>query len=545
MKDVKKVVRKYQLIKLLVIAGIIILFAAMIYDRVTDDKDYRSAVSGIEVEEVSADEIALAVISPETFSPLKSDSADVQYIGRLIYSSLFTFDADMTPVPDLASETELNGNVLSIRLKDAEWKDGSYLDAEDVIFSFERIRQIGKKGPYYESTGRIESISGTGENVNVTFKAADDISLSSLAFPVVNSSEYSEDVEKDNTSIPEGTGKYRVDSYERGKEIKLVPNDSYYGEKPKSSLTVSVRKSTSRFETLVETGNISALLDREESGSEQIVDEGVKIYEFPGNQLEFAAFNLKKDFTDNPYFRKAVAYSIDRSGINRECYYRNLKSDGSIYIPGYLGAEYDSIYEEDTDKASEMLEKAGFSDRNRDGDLEDEKGKEVEIQILVRADDERRNAAADMIKDTLEEMGIKVSIKKAADAEYMAELEKGEFHILIGGMATDESMDFRELLSSDGGMNYTGLADKDLDAALDRFMSTADNNEKKAACEEVMKIMESDMAMYCFGYEQYRLITSSVLKGEPEPSYYSPYNGIESWYSIYRKVIVEEPEVKK
>lgn len=544
MKDVKKTVKKYQITKIIIFVVVLAVIAYIIYDRLFVEEDYKQAVSHTQVEKIEKNEVVISMLPPKTFSPITSTSADVQYIGRLLYSRLFKYDENMTPTEDLVEKYDFRGRDMDLTLKDAQWHKGGAVTAEDIIFTVDEIKKYGKKGPYFDKVDKIDHISGSGRNVTITFKDSSDISCAYLSFPIVSKETYKDEFSKDNSTIPQGSGMYLVKKYNRGKEIQCMANSSYYGNKPESSLLIKIQKKSSEFATLVETSNISAYFTDNIKTETDITKENMKIIKFPGNSLEFIGFNFENSVMKNGYLRKALVYAMDMDEIREDYYYNSLIKTDSLYIPGYLQADKIKDYQEEFEKSTEYLEKAGIKDYDGDGDKELSKGKTLSLRILVNKEKKERVYTAEGLVDDLDSIGINAEIIEATPQAYMDKLKKGQFDIFVGGMNVDETMDFRSLLRTGGELNYTGFSDKELDEKLDTFMSGNTNESNRAIVSDIKKIVHDKIPYYCIGYKKFDIIKAPALRGEISPNFVNPYAGIETWTCIYEKVKMEEVETK-
>lgn len=545
MKDIKKTIKKYQFTKIIIFAIVLTLGAYIVYDRLLVEEDYQQAISHTKVEKITKDEVIISMLSPKTFCPISSTSADVQYISRLIYSRLFTFDENMSPKEDLVEKYSFSGKDIDITLKDAQWHEGGKVTAEDIIFTIEEIKKYGKKGPYFEKVDKIDDASGSGQHLTITFKDANDISTAYLSFPIISKKTYESEMAEDNTEIPQGSGMYKVEKYDMAKEIKCIPNPNFYGEKAKSLLSVKIQKKSSEFSTLVETSNISVYFTNNIKTETEITKENMKIITFPGNSLEFIGFNFKNSIMENGYLRKALVYAMDMNDIRQDYYYNSLIKTDSFFIPKYLETETTKGYQEDFEEANKYLNKANIKDYDGDGYKEVSKGEKISLRILVDKGKKERVETANGLVDAFEDIGIDAEVIAASSANYMDKLKNSQYDLFVGGMTIDETMDFRPLLKTDGRLNYTGFSNQELDEKLDAFMSGNTNEENKEIVSSIKDILHQKIPYYCIGYKKFDVIKAPALEGEIEPNFVNPYGGIENWYCVYEKVQKEETEQQK
>lgn len=112
--------------------------------------------------------------------------------------------------------SKAEGNTYLIKLReDVKWHNGTDFVAEDVIFTIDRIKDLGEKSIYYENVANIE----TAENLSPTLiklqlKEEQPFFEYNLTFPIISSSLFAlEDIENtEKNNIPMGTRKIQSKS---------------------------------------------------------------------------------------------------------------------------------------------------------------------------------------------------------------------------------------------------------------------------------------------------------------------------------------------
>lgn len=527
---------------------VIIIFAVVGIKGCNDDKQVENAINNVTIEKNKVNEVVLSMEPAKTLNPLVSTDEDVFYISKLIYSSLFTFDENMKPIGDLAKSYSFSGDTLTIKLNSAKWHDGKSVDADDVAFTFDAIKAIGKDGGYYEKIDKIESVSGSGSNLKVTFKDSSDMSLSYLSFPILPEHKFDStyDLKSDTEDFkPVGSGMFKFKSYDATKEMKLSKNENYYGEKAVSDLRIRVVKASSNKTKMAETSNITVFFDKRANREAKITKKDIKIKNFVSNQLEYIGFNFNNELLTNKNLRKAIAYGLDVDKIIEENYYNSLKQSDSLYYPEYLGStKLDKPYEYSIDDASKLLKDEKFADENDDKILDSEDGKALKFKLIVNKNNKNRVGVAEELKDSLKSLGIDIEISQLDTKAYQNALKKGNFDLYIGGMILDESMDMRNLLKSDGEFNYTKYTDEKVDGYLDDLFSGNTDEENLETVNKLKEYLNEELPYYCIGYKTYGIVKSPVFNGDLTPNFVNPYSGINSWYCEYEKRVEDDTEVE-
>lgn len=128
--------------------------------------------------------------------------------------------------------------------------------------------------------------------------------------------------------------------------------------------------------------------------------------------------------------RKAIASAIDTKEIIESAYYKNGISNETIYYPDFLGVSTTKThYTFDIVKAKELLQAAGYYDRDGDGLAENLSNQSIVINILVNSEDQSRMAAAQIMKEGLDQLPIQTNIVSKDWSSYNADLASGNFDL--------------------------------------------------------------------------------------------------------------------
>ncbi|MEG0576077.1 MAG: ABC transporter substrate-binding protein [Anaerovoracaceae bacterium] len=528
--------------KLLVI--FIMVFAVLF----TSCGDKKVSINDKKVEIKEQNKIELSMNPIKTLNPLVSLDKDVYYLSKLIYEGLFTFDKDYTPVKSLARNYAFDRSTGAINVdltKRIKWHDGEDFTSNDVVFTINAIKAIGVAGPYYEKVNKIYSVKKRGTyGVRIDFKDKNDMSLDLLSFPILPAHKfngaYSVSSQREGFK-PVGTGLYKYKSYSYAKSLKLVPNENYRNEKARSSINVNVVSSDKHLVKLVESSNISALIDSSLGRETKIEKKGVKIKDFISNEMDFIGFNFKKEEMQKKSLRTAIAYATDSKSIIEESYLNSGAISDSLYPPSYLGSKKRSqTYKFSLEKAAKVLKKAGYEDIDQDGVIENLDKNNVVINILVNSDRPVRVKVAEDIKANLEDLDMQVNVIAVPEKAYLSSLKGGKYDIFVGGMEFDEGFDLRSLLDKEAINNYTGYVNAELSENLTKLKSgdTPENNIETV--NRIKEILDNDLPYYCVCYRTIGFIKAPTLEGEIDPTFNNIYNGINNWYSRLEKTIVEE-----
>lgn len=538
---------KKRLLKLVIILLIIVISVFAFFKECSKKNSLESSTTHYTIEKNEKKEVLLAVQPISTLNPIISKSETVRQISNLVYSSLVTFDENMTPKYDVIEKITFDGDKAHITLKDIKFTDGKALTAEDVEFTVQAIKTYGENSPYYAKADKIKSVSGTGTSLTITFKDDNDMLLSYLAFPILPNHQYNgvSDLIRQNDMNFEvvGSGIYKVSKVEASEGVSLITNSDYYGDKATNSIKINfVNDNIAKYRS-VESSNVTVLYTTDESPSINIQKKDIKIKYITNNQAEFIGFNCNENNAmSNKNMRKAMSYAINKNDMLAEDYKETLVSSDTLYYPKYLGVKDINLtsYKYSLTKASELLKKEGYEDDNEDGYREDKSGKILTLRILVNSDKNYRVDVAEKLQEAIKNLNIKTEIVSVNTSTYMQKLQSNDFDIYVGGMQFDDSLDIASLVRSDGTNNYGKYENEKLDKKIDKLKSGLKVSSMRTEVEEIMKILNDDMPYYSLGYTKAALIKSNVFKGELSPTFINPYIGIQKWYCEYEKQVENE-----
>lgn len=393
---------------------------------------------------------------PKTFNPFNSKDATSSTFADIMYDGLVTIDpVSGQYIPKLAKSFEVNGNDYIVHLRHGvKWSDGKPITADDVYFTWKNIILDG-----YGNTSTRDSISVDGklptvqkiDNYTVKFTTPKPFApfLASLSTPIAPKHIFEPAVKKGkeffdtfmSTNInPKDlvtSGPFRMVEYVPAQRAVYKRNPDYYvinskGEKlPYLDKIIYLIVGDANNEVLkfeggeldvigVKGSDVPRFKERQGHGDFSMINLG------PDTGTMYLSMNLndRKDENGKPYvdpkkgkwfrdlnFRKAVDLVIDRenmvyniaNGFAKPLF--TPESLNSIFLNEEL-----KPYPRDVDKAKEFLRASGFT-WDKKGRLRDKDGNRVEFDLLTNAGNSEREAIGVMVKQDLEDLGMKVNFK--------------------------------------------------------------------------------------------------------------------------------------
>ena len=481
-----------------------------------------------------ASEVRLAMYEPRTFDPLSSSDEDVVYLNQLVYAYLFRLDSHLNIEPDIVESYIPNreaGSVEIVLKEDLTFSDGTAMNAYDVEFTINKIKEVGQISPYYNYVKKISNVFVTGRNsLFIEFASQGDAALDNLVFPIVSSEAYA------NIGFNIGGGPYRFGEYNAGKNLILEPNEKYYGEVPTISVYIGIVKNKDILPGFTAMDDVTAYMSKEASADEIALDKSLRCRYIPSGELEYLGFNCNNAILADSNMRLAIAYAIDRDTIVKDDYGNSAVVSDSLYYPGFLDVDENESIKYDPKKSSEILSSLGYMDTNEDKILENESGNPLSIRLLVNRDSGLRKDAAETIAKNLNAVGINVEIIQLSSGDMQTVLNGGSFDLYLAGIKLDKQFKMTELF---GAYNYGKYKNETVISLINQLEQCLSREEQKGVFTALKPLLNIDLPYFAIAYKTYSFISVPSLAVKETPTYFDPYKAIQGW-SWQKRVVKEE-----
>ncbi|MDQ3544522.1 MAG: ABC transporter substrate-binding protein [Actinomycetota bacterium] len=271
-----------------------------------------------------------------------------------MYDTLLTFENnDVTePVPSLATTWEVNADATEFTFTlrdDAVFSDGSSVEAADVAFSLNRVRELKGNGSFLMEGVTAEAVDAA--TVVLTTEAPNPALPRILPTPTLGILNSDVVVENGGTDQPgadvddaaeeflngesAGSGPYVLESFSTTSETVIAANPGYVGSTPATFDRIVFRNSDVTTQAIdVQNGNADIVMDLASDQLSSLREaEGITIDETASPTLWFLFANANPEIsevTSNPDFVEAVRYGLDYAGI------LELAGEGAVQAPGVI-----------------------------------------------------------------------------------------------------------------------------------------------------------------------------------------------------------------
>ncbi|WCE66008.1 ABC transporter substrate-binding protein [Sulfitobacter faviae] len=300
-----------------------------------------------------------------------------------VYEPLITLGADNeTLEPKLAASWEHNEDFTEFTFNlnpDAVFSDGSPVEASDVVWTFERLRNLkGSPSFLMDGTQSIEAVDG--HTVKVTVEAPNSEFLNKVSAPytgILNAeAAMAGGALADETAATAdgaegwflensvGSGPFVLANYAPEDELRLSRNDSYYGSAPAFSEVVitQMQDSVSQAQAL-ETGSVDIAMQIDADTAKSLDTPDVVTEIIPSFNFVYFAFMpgstaMKDKLT--PQVREALTYAVDYDGMIEFTVGGNGNKIAAPIPNGFPGTKNLEPRAQDVEKAKSMLAEAGM-----------------------------------------------------------------------------------------------------------------------------------------------------------------------------------------
>lgn len=439
-----------------------------------------------------------------------SGNPDFEVI-QFFYPSLFATDENFDVKDGGAANISFSNDNKTVNVKiddKLNWSDGNPVTAEDYVFAFEVIGNKDYDGVRYDTSfmnivgmedyhaGKAKTISGikvvNDKEVQINFKEADPSVKSGLwsyplekkvfgDIPVADMSS-SDPVRKN----PIGYGPYKIKAMVTGESVQFEANKDYFHGAPKlAGVNLKVVNPNVVIESLKK-GDIDLAAFPNSLYDGKNVPTNV---EFLGRQemsYDYIGFKLGKfdkakgESVMNPdakmankELRQAMGYALNNEQVGTQLYHGLRTPATSLIIPAFAQYHDDSIkgYNYDPEKAKQLLDQAGYVDKDGDGLREDPKGNKLTINYAAMSGDTISEARAQFYLQNWKDIGLNVQLLDGRLQEFNSfydRIEKDDPDIDVYGAAWGTGTDINPagLYGSKASFNYSRFVSEENDKLL-------------------------------------------------------------------------------
>jgi peptide/nickel transport system substrate-binding protein len=432
---------------------------------------------------------------PAGFDPVRGPSGMSHVVIEQVYSTLMALDPDAKPYPELAESYEVSDDGLQYTFKlrtGVTFHNGDDLTAEDVKFSFDRLRAKDSGYSYGSQVETIESVDAVDKDT-VRFKLSRRTGpfLVYMAFPgssivpkkLIESGH-------DLNANPVGSGPFKFVSYEPRSAIKFERNPHYFqdGKPYFAAMEYRIIPDITALTNAVMSGEVNFSNEiPPKDWATVTTNPNLKTQTLEGSRYYWLLPNNTVKPLDNPKVRQAIGLALDRKALVAGAFFGQATPILGGVIPEWNWGHSDvKFFAERAEpaKAKALLAEAGVPNG-------------FETSMTIASSFPAMVAMAPIIQANLAAVGIKAQIKTMEIPRYWDEIwgpSKFDITTMYWVSPLADPDDFVTNNYKCGmAINVQKSCSKEMDAILEKAKSAATQDARKAAYKTMQDLSLEEM----------------------------------------------------
>jgi peptide/nickel transport system substrate-binding protein len=448
-----------------------------------------------------------------TLDPIKTVYGPDILIQGIMFSRLLRASADRKQLfPGLAESHEISpdGKTYTFHLTDAQFSDGSPITADDVAFSFTRMR-FQKDSAYAGPFTALEKTEAADPktvvmHLNKTFTPFIqnvEIWNSGIVPKAVVESLGDEKF----AQTPVSSGPFRLVEWRKGDRVILEKNPNYYrkGLPYLDGIEIFYVPDDNTRVSMLRAGELDMIMGAPYPLIQQLAADGFQADPEPSSVIAEMLINHSKEPFNDILVRQAVSVGIDRQAIADAVSLGMAKPASSLMAPvlNYFNTDL-PVPVRDVGKAKELLAKAGKPN--------------LSFELLISAGLAADERTAVLIQSQLAEAGVTVNISKVDSTQEWNSLVDGNYQATLNwwyNETPDPDVALRWAVWGVGENKsyYTRYNNERVNEILEKAAAAPEGEARKALYYEAQEIAYREVAQIGLLYPPFRNIYSPKVKG--------------------------------
>ncbi|QIV86660.1 ABC transporter substrate-binding protein [Glutamicibacter mishrai] len=454
---------------------------------------------------------------PSCLDPHVGGNYPQALVASQYLESLFTKDANGQIIPWLAESTEVSkdGLTRTIKLRDGiTFTDGTKLTAEAIKANIKHLKDPNTASSTgYLAVGKVVSIDVKDELTAVLkLSAPDNALLESLSMPwtAIESPKALERDQATNCAGPVGTGPFKVKSWEHQKAVNLVRNEDYVlpvanGERASSTAYLDgitwrfIPEAATRYAAL-QSGEVDVIDNAQPDTISSAANAGLGHLDAPrpGSSNRIELNSSKVPFNDVKV-REAFIRAVDaNTGVSALFFGTAKRSNSLLSSVEPLAYSDESLFTTDTAKANQLLDEAGWSERDAEGyRVKDGKRLSLRFPVSTNQSVPAEQSLFEQFQAQAKAVGFEVKIDLLDLSSWYGALAKHEYNLVSAPYTKVGPSVLRVLYHSDSTVpapsgyfaNNAQVKNEKLDKLLTEAEETEDEAQRASLYEQAQKIV--------------------------------------------------------
>jgi peptide/nickel transport system substrate-binding protein len=445
-----------------------------------------------------------------------------------------------------------------------EFSDGEPLDADDVLFTFNWIRNEAVAADRDRAfLTKLKDVTKIDDlTVEFTFSEFYYLNFSTIAGTSIMAehfySRFKPQEFNEKTGLLIGSGPYRLQNPETwtpGQPVEIVRNDRYWGEPPTFDRIVYKEIQGESTEMVIYGNQNHDIIRCTPAMYEKLLaDQRVMAF---SNHLKYPSIYKgflycgwnqarRQDGKDVPTLfadkrvRRAMTMLVDRERMAKDIFRDYYTVASGPFAPQSPQSDPNvKAWPYDEAGAKALLKEVGFEDRNRDGVLEGPDGKQqFRFKLVYPSGNESWEKVVLFMKDNYARAGIILEPDKLDWPVMVQRLNEGDFEAITLGWSSSPESDPYQIYHSDAmkgqGDNRTHYSNPELDRTIDQARTTVDKAARMKLWQQVHRILHEDQPYtFLFNRPELRLWNNRIQNVVPSTvglNYEQLNGGVIPWF---------------
>ena len=446
--------------------------------------------------------------NPSSFSLIGNTDLNASQIASVISDGLVAYDAQAHYVPMVARSWELapDAKTLTFHLRDGVlWHDGERVSSKDVAYTVNKILSPATQASSWVSSfANIASVETPDDlTVVVHFKETYADALEPWRVPLVPEHVASKDANFLTGAFahhPIGCGPFRFVSYEPGQSVVLQAFDKYWGGRPAMDRMIVKIVSADRtgYESLL-LRDLDVIAVTPDLWRESLTSPAAQrlarfvYYRLSAWRVDWNQYDATPFFHDKRV-RRALVMALDRKRFAETVSAGLARPGVSSYPPESPWADPSiSALPFDPAESARLLDEAGWR-RPSSGGVRTKDGRAFAFTLILAAGpQEIADRMAAWMQQSLAEIGVDMKIEKIATDVFRQRRKTHAFEAAFATLlfdATPDRFDVYHSKARDGGFNYGGFSDPEIDRLLEEGRATVDPASRRDIYYRLQKTLD-------------------------------------------------------
>jgi len=456
----------------------------------------------------------------DSLNPLVAVGTETWIWLYTVYDPLVAYDASLNKIPWLLTDWKVSedGKTWTWHLREGvKWHDGEPLTSKDIKFTLEYFRdyELYTFGTEVKYVTDVETPDDTTIIVHLEMPRM-TMPTSLPIFPKHIWQNIDDPLTYANEN-PIGSGPFKLVEWVKGSHIKMKANEDHWNRPYIDELIIKIYPN-------METAILALVNNEVDIVREVPIDAVPKLLEIPDIAVQTSpgllehVISLWVDPRTTPAplrdkrFRVAFAHALDIETID-SLVYAGYIEPGASFVPK-LDARWHNPnvkhYEYDPEKSKQILEEAGYIDRDGDGVRESPDGTKLELNLMTYTAYPMHIRVAELVVDYAAKVGIKLDLQLLEPTTlywYQGPPAQPGAHIFVDdwtcgpppGLEFISTLFLTEQIV-EGGWNGQGYSNPEFDQAYNDWMTSTDPEKRLEAAYKMQEIINEDAVFIVIGY---------------------------------------------